>query len=112
MTRRLLAAACGILVALSGCAYYPVPATVTMTPASFDRSFSAAVGAMQDEGLAITVRDPASGTVVGNLNGGVVTASVRQQADGSVRVQFGAHDAPDPALLSRISRGYDRRMGR
>jgi hypothetical protein len=41
-----------------------------------------------------------------------VTASVRQQADGSVVVQFNSKDARDPTLLDRISRSYDRRMGR
>ncbi len=83
-----------------------------MTPASYDRSFAAAAGAMRDEGLAITVQDPARGAVVGNLGGSVVTASIRQQADGSVQVRFDSSDSRDPTLLERISRGYDRRMGR
>lgn len=111
--RLLLAAACGTLVALSACAYYPAPpGTVVMTPASFDRSFAAAAGAMHDEGLAITVQDPASGTVVGKLDSSTVTASVRSQSDGSVQVRFDSNDARDPTLLQRISRSYDRRMGR
>jgi hypothetical protein len=113
LTRPLLAAACGVLLALSACAYYAVPAgTVVMTPASFDRSFSAAAGAMRDEGLAITVQDPARGIVVGNSDGSVVTAGINQQSDGSVQVRFDASDSRDPALLQRISRSYDRRMGR
>ena len=41
-----------------------------------------------------------------------MTASVRQQADGSVRVQFDASGARDPGLIDRVSRGYDSRMGR
>jgi len=41
-----------------------------------------------------------------------VTASVRQQADGSVRVQFDATGPRDPALIERVSRSYDSRMGR
>ncbi|CAB3789522.1 hypothetical protein [Pararobbsia alpina] len=111
--RLLLAAACGALVALSACTYYTAPAgTVVMTPASYDRSFAAAAGAMRDEGLAITVQDPANGTVVGNFDRSIVTASVRQQTDGSVRVQFDSSDGRDPTLLQRISRSYDRRMGR
>jgi hypothetical protein len=113
LTRALLAAACCALLALSACAYYAVPAgTVVMTPASFDRSFAAAAGAMRDEGLAITVQDPAHGIVVGDSNGSAVTASVTQQADGSVQVRFNASDSRDPVLLQRISRSYDRRMGR
>jgi hypothetical protein len=109
----LLAAACGALVALSACTYYAVPAgAVVMTPASYDRSFAAAAGAMRDEGLTITVQDPANGTVVGNIDRSIVTASVRQQADGSVQVRFDSSDGRDPTLLQRISRSYDRRMGR
>lgn len=113
MTRALLAVACSAQFVLSACADYAVPAgTVVMTPASFDRSFSAAAGAMRDEGLAITVQDPARGVVVGNSNGSVVMASIGQQADGSVQVRFDASDSRDPVLLQRISRSYDRRMGR
>lgn len=110
----LLVTLCACLSLLAGCPYYAVPpgAVVTSTPASFDRSFSAASGAMHDEGLAITVQDPATGSVVGTLDGSTVTASVRQQADGSVVVQFNSTNARDPTLLERISRGYDRRMGR
>jgi hypothetical protein len=110
----LCALACGSLVALSACAtYYPAaPGTVVMAPASYDRSFSAAAGAMRDEGLAITVQDPANGTVVGNAGSSVVSASVRQRADGSVEVRFDSSDARDPTLLQRISSSYDRRMGR
>ncbi|SAL50330.1 hypothetical protein [Caballeronia humi] len=112
--RILYAAACSVLIVLSACAYYPVPAagTVVMTPASYDRSFSAAAGAMRDEGLTLTVQDPASGNIAGQLGNSTVTANVRQQSDGSVRVQFDARDAQDPTLLDRISRSYDRRMGR
>ncbi|WP_241018584.1 hypothetical protein [Paraburkholderia sp. Tr-20389] len=112
--RLLLMVVCGSLPLMAGCPYYavPPPGTVITTPASFNRSFSAAAGAMQDEGLAITVQDPGSGTIVGGIDGGVVQASVRQQADGSVVVQFDSKNARDPSLLDRISRSYDRRMGR
>ena len=41
-----------------------------------------------------------------------MTASVRTQADGSVRVQFDARDVRDAALIQRISSAYDARMGR
>ena len=102
------------VLALSGCTYYvPPPSTVVPgTPASFDRSFGAAAGAMRDEGLAISVEDRATGTIIGKIESGTVTANVRQQADGSVRVQFDATGVRDPALIDRVSRGYDRRMGR
>jgi len=110
---RTILAACAALATLSACPYYPYPpGTVVMTPASFDRSFSAAAGAMQDQGLAITVQDPASGTVVGTIHGGTVTATVRQQSDGSVQVRFDSSNVSDQTLLERISLSYDRRMGR
>jgi hypothetical protein len=109
----MLAGLGACLLPFAGCPYYaPAPATVVMTPASFDRSFSAAAGAMSDEGLALTVQDPGTGTIAGTSPAGSVTASVRQQSDGSVIVQFNSPDARDPTLLERVSRSYDRRMGR
>jgi hypothetical protein len=111
----LLAAAIGVVIALSGCTYYVPPPSTTVVPgapASFDRSFDAAAGAMRDQGLTISAEDRNAGRVVGNLGNGTVTANVRQQADGSVRVQFDAAGMQDPAVIDRVSRGYDRRMGR
>ena len=111
---RLVSVAAVFVLALSGCTYYvPPPGTVVPgTPASFDRSFGAAAGAMRDEGLAISIEDRATGTIIGKIESGTVTANVRQQPDGSVRVQFDATGVRDPALIDRVSRGYDRRMGR
>ena len=113
---RLSLVASGAMLALSACSYYEAPvgtgAFTVMTPASFDRNFSAAAGAMRDQGLAISVEDPVTGVVVGSLDSNTVTAGVRQQADGNVRVQFDNKGAYDPALLERISRSYNRRMGR
>lgn len=107
-------AMCGALLSLGGCAYY-VPAgypVTTTVPASFDRSFSAASNAMRDQGLAIRTEDRASGMIVGTQGGATVTANIRQQADGSVRVQFDANGPRDPGLIERVSRGYDAYMGR
>ena len=111
----LAATAAGVVVALSGCAYYvPAPGTTVVTgaPPSFDRSFDAAAGAIRDQGLTISAEDRSAGRVVGKLGNGTVTAHVRQQADGSVRVQFDAAGMQDPTVIDRVSRGYDRRMGR
>lgn len=107
-------ALCGAVLALGGCAYYVPPGypVTTSVPASFDRSFSAASSAMRDQGLAIRTEDRASGVIVGTQGGATVTANVRQQADGSVRVQFDASGPRDPALIDRVSRGYDAYMGR
>ena len=43
-----------------------------------------------------------------------VPTTVRNQADGSVRMEFSARGpkGSDPGLAGRISRAYDRRMGR
>ncbi|MBS0341887.1 MAG: hypothetical protein JSS56_15295 [Proteobacteria bacterium] len=101
------------LGALGGCAYYvPAAYPVAGAPASFDRSFSAASSAMRDQGLAIRTEDRSNGLIVGTQGGATVTANIRQQADGSVRVQFDANGPRDPALIDRVSRGYDAYMGR
>ena len=119
----LCLASCAIALALSGCAYYVAPDGTVVpagyyyypaaaTPASFDRSFAAAAGAKRDEGLTVTVEDRATGNVVGTRDGGTVTASLRQQSDGSLRVQFDSRAVSDPDLISGVSRSYERRMGR
>ena len=90
-------------------AYYaPAP------PTAFDRSWSAAAGALEDQGVHITSEDRSAGVVRGTRDGIDVTASVSQQADGRVRVEFNASGATkrDPALIDRIHRAYERRMGR
>jgi hypothetical protein len=101
-----------VLLALSGCvAYYPVGTTV---PASFDRSWDAAVGALRDQGLEIVGADRSTGVATGRRGAVEVTAQVRSQADGSVRVEFhtAGSGAPDRDLMERVSRSYDLRMGR
>ena len=113
---RLLAGAAALCCA--GCTYYvpppttiPVTQTVT-TPANYDRSFNAALGAMQDQGLAIQRQDASAGVIVGMRDNATVTANLSRQADGSVRVAFNASDARDPDLIDRITRSYQARMGR
>jgi len=115
MMRLFVAAGCGAVFSLTACTYYAVPAPVgyqTSTPASFDRSFAAATDALRDQGLTITKQDRANGIVVGTAGSATVTANVKQQGDGSVRVQFDAKGANDPSLIDRVSRSYDGRMGR
>jgi hypothetical protein len=85
------------------------------TPANtFDRSWAAAIGAFQDQGVQITSENRGAGIVRGTRDGINVAANVRMQADGSVRVEFNTAGATerDPALIDRISQSYDRRMGR
>ena len=99
---------------LSGCTVYqPVPAYVP-APSTFDRAWSAAVGAAQDEGVRITSEDRGRGVISGSRGEQEVTIIVQTQADGNVRVEFSARGpkGSDPGLAGRISRAYDRRMGR
>lgn len=62
--------------------------------------------------MAISAEDPVNGVVVGSLDTRTVMASVHQQADGHVRAEFDSMAAHDPVLMARISRNYNRRMGR
>ena len=103
-----------VFTLLSGCTVYqPVP-TYVPTPSTFDRAWSAAVGAAQDEGVRITSEDRVRGVISGSRGEQDVTIIVQTQADGNVRVEFGARGpkGSDRGLAGRISRAYDRRMGR
>jgi hypothetical protein len=98
--------------ALASCTVYE-PASAPQ-PSTFDRSWSAALAAAQDEGVRITSEDRSSGVIQGFRDEQQVTLNLRTQADGSVRIEIGARGpkGSDPGLAGRISRAYDRRMGR
>jgi hypothetical protein len=103
-----------VFIVLSGCVVSePVPAYVP-APSIFDRSWSAATGAAQDEGVRVTSEDRVKGVITGSRGEQDVTINVQTQADGNVRVEFSAKGpkGSDPGLAGRISRAYDRRMGR
>jgi len=103
-----------VVALLGGCVVYePVPVGYSQ-PASFDRSWNAAVGAMREQGVTIAQEDRAAGVVRGTRGGINVTGNVRPQADGSVRVQFDTSGATasDPTLIDRITRSYQAYMGR
>jgi hypothetical protein len=101
---------------LGACTYYETaPGVYSQTaPSSYDRSWSAAVGAMRDEGVTITSEDRNAGVVQGTRNGINIAGQVRQNADRTVRVQFNTSGATDkdPELINRVERAYSRRMGR
>jgi len=105
-----------VIALMAGCTVYQVgPATYAPAPpTTFDRSWSAAAGALEDQGVQITTEDRANGVIRGRRGGIDVTANVRTQADGSVRVQFdtAGATAQDPDLINRVSSAYERRMGR
>src|SRR5262245_32495921 len=87
---------------IPGCTYYQTAPGVysTATPASFDRSWQAALGAFADQGVPVASQDRGAGVIRGTRNGINVTANVRTQADGSVRVEFNTSGdtARDPQL--------------
>jgi hypothetical protein len=101
---------------LGGCTYYQAaPGVYTSTPvSSFDRSWGAVQAAFADQGIPITREDRAAGMVSGTRDGINVIASVRTQADGSVRVEFSTSGATarDPDLINRVIAAYNRNMGR
>jgi hypothetical protein len=99
---------------LAGCVVYePVP-TPAPVPSTFERSWNAALGAAQDEGVRITSEDRVNGVIRGFRDQQEVTINLRTQADGNVRVEMSARGpkGSDSGLAGRISRAYDRRMGR
>ena len=98
----------------SGCVVYePVPAYVP-SPSTFDRAWNAAIGAAQDEGVRIIFEDRSHGVIRGNRDALDVSINVWKQADGKVRVEINTKgpQGSDAELANRLSRAYDRRMGR
>lgn len=98
-------------LALAACVVYePVP---QQAPSTYDRAWAAAIGAMQDQGVAISDQDRAAGVLRGTRGSTGVTAAVRTRPDGRVQVEFNTTGtSSDPALVERIGESYNRRMGR
>ena len=105
-----------LLTVLTGCTYYQTaPGTYSTLPASkFDQSWSAASGALADQGVHITTQNREAGFIQGTRNGAEVTINLRTQADGSVRVEFDSSGdtGRDPTLIDRVHSSYNSRMGR
>ena len=115
LRRRAVLAALGVASGwLAGCVVYEPVVVSPGAPASFERSWNAAVGGAQDAGVQLTSADQATGLIRGVRDGIDVTVVVARQADGSVRVQFDAKGPTqrDPGRPERFSQAYDRRMGR
>ena len=98
---------------LAGCVVAPPP-PVVVQPSTYDRSFSAIVGAMGDENVRITSEDRASGVVTGTKGGIGLTATVQPQPNGSAKIDFKTRGKieEDPKLIDRIGAAYNARMGR
>jgi hypothetical protein len=100
----------GAIAVLAGCVVYDphYPYGQTM-PSAYDRAWSAALGAIRDQGVQISNEDRSNGVIEGRTGTATVRARIVTQADGRVRVEF---NTGDPGLSDRISRSYDARMGR
>ena len=104
-----------LLLGLAGCTYYQTaPGVYAPMPNAFERSWSAAIGALEDEGVRIVNMDRDAGRASGSRGDIGVTATVQTQADSSVRVKFSTsgNTAADPTLIDRITQRYNARMGR
>ncbi len=111
-----IAAAASLM--LQGCytapAYTPVPTSQSL-PEKFEKSWQAARAAAFDEGVRVTYEDRPSGTLRGDKGSSNVSITVVTQADGSIHVGFSATgpSSQDAASLQdRLTRAYQRRMGR
>lgn len=108
------------LVILAGCYVYgpvpppPPPAPVYYGAGTFERSWNAALDAMDDAGVRIVSADKNSGVIRGSRDGADTTITIRTQADGRVRVEFNSRgpSGQDHGLSDRIYQAYERRMGR
>lgn len=103
-----------VFMLISGCVVSEPAPTFVPSPSTFDRAWSAAIGAAQDEGVRIASEDRVNGIIAGSRGEQDVRIDVRTQADGNIRVEISAKGpkGPDTGLAGRISRAYDRRMGR
>jgi hypothetical protein len=104
-------------IGIAGCAYpypYPYETQTVMVPASFDRSWDAALGAASDSGIQVTAADRASGRITGTKAGAGVTITLQPQSNGNLQVSFSAPDSKEanPTLNQRWLDNYQRRMGR
>ena len=90
---------------LAACVVYePVPVDPVEAP------WRAAIGAMEDAGLAVVTADRATGTIRGARGGAEGTIAVRMRSDGRVGVEINSKG--DPGLTQRLTDAYNRRMGR
>jgi hypothetical protein len=104
------------VLSLGACITYEpvVVAPQSTVQQRFDRAWFAALGAMYDQGVSVTVQDRGAGVIRGERGGTTITATLQAMADGSVQVKFNSSGpkSADTTLINRVSDSYDRRMGR
>jgi hypothetical protein len=104
-------------VVLAGCYVYPYPPPGPVHyygASTYERSWNAALAAMQDVGVSVVSSDRNGGVITGIKDGVDTSITISTQADGQVRVVFnsGGPSGQDPGLSNRIYQAYERRMGR
>ena len=95
-------------------AYTPVSTSQSLAE-KFEKSWQAARAAAFDEGVRVTYEDRPTGTLRGDKGSSNVEITVVTQADGSIHVGFsatGPSSADAASLQDRLTRAYQRRMGR
>src|SRR5262245_47300567 len=114
--RHLSTALCGILTVLcaASCTYYQAAPAPSSGPSTFDRAWNAALGAADDNGVAVVSADRTSGVIQGSRDASDVTMRVFTQADGRVRVEISVKgpQGTDSVLAQQLSASYNRNMGR
>jgi hypothetical protein len=103
------------LAGLAGCSSSPsspAPATARDSHLSYDRTFDAALGAMADQRLVLSVQDRRNGRIVGVHDGQTLTATLQPLRDGTLRVNFSPKDESPVAvaLQQRVIESYNARM--
>ena len=104
-----------VLAALwGGCVVYEPVVVPAYSGSSYDRVWNSALGAAEDAGVKITSADRATGMIRGVTSSAEVTISVIIQPDGRTRVAFNTKGpkGQDADLNDRLTRFYNRRMGR
>jgi hypothetical protein len=105
-----------LVLAFPGCETTdPVPSHASVTArARYDRSWSAALGAMADVGIPVSLADQSTGWIRGKSSAGEVGIHLGQTPDGTVRVQIDTKSvaSQDQGLSDRLTQAYNRRMGR
>lgn len=105
------------LIILASCYVYPYPPPGPVYyygASTYDRSWNAALAALQDVGVSIVSSDRNGGVITGIKDGVDTSITISTQADGQVRVVFNSRgpSGQDPGLSNRIYQAYERRMGR
>ncbi|HUH92101.1 MAG TPA: hypothetical protein VL742_03005 [Casimicrobiaceae bacterium] len=101
-------------LALAACVVYePMVVPGSTVQQRYDRAWSAALGAMYDQGVSVSVQDRGAGVIRGERGGMTITGTLQAMPDGSVQVKFTSSGpkSADPDLIHRVSDSYDRRMG-